>query len=220
MHASGRKDVDADEELAAITYMATRDRENAGAAVREYRRRPLRLAHPHQHAGLEQGALCARGRARSRSLDRRDDRGDAHDHEPADRAGRDSEIQGAGERGGADRRRDRPDRIPGAEILAGRRRPLHRHRRHHVHRLARHRPHQRRLLPADAAWAAPRRALLLARQARPARPRGVVGARQAVRGGRRLWHRSGAVHAGRAGVRRQGIRARRRRRHDGPRRSS
>ena len=56
--------------------------------------------------------------------------------------------------------------VPGAEILAGRRRPLHRHRRHHADRLARHRPHQRRLLPADAARAAPRRALLLARQAR------------------------------------------------------
>ena len=50
------------------------------------------------------------------------------------------------------------------------------------------------------------------------RPRSLVGARQAVRGGRGLRHRSGAVHAGRAGVRHQGIRARRRRRPDGPRR--
>ena len=41
--------------------------------------------------------------------------------------------------------------------------------------------------------------------------------RQALRGRRRLRRRSGAVHAGGAGVRRQGIRARRRRRHDGPR---
>ena len=52
------------------------------------------------------------------------------------------------------------------------------------------------------------------------RPRRLVGARQAVRGGRGLRHRSGAVHARRAGVRHQGIRARRRRRHDGPRRSN
>ena len=107
--------------------------------------------------------------------------------------------------------------VPRAEILAGRRRPLHRHRRHHADRLARHRPHQRRLLPADAARAAPRRALLLARQARRARPRGVVEAGQALRGGRRLRRRSGAVHAGGAGVRLQGIRVRRGRRHDGPR---
>jgi hypothetical protein len=81
----------------------------------------------------------------------------------------------------------------------------------------RHRPHQRRLLPADAAWAAPRRALLLARQARRARPRGVVEARQAVRSGCRLRRRSRAVHAGSAGVRLEGIRVRRCRRHDGPR---
>ena len=52
------------------------------------------------------------------------------------------------------------------------------------------------------------------------RSRRLVGARQAVRGGRGLRHRSGAVHAGGAGVRRQGIRARRRRRHDGPRASN
>ena len=43
--------------------------------------------------------------------------------------------------------------------------------------------------------------VLLARQARAARPRGVVGARQAVRGGRSLWHRPGAVHGRRAGLR-------------------
>ena len=85
-------------------------REDAGAAVREHRRRPLRLARPRQHAGREQGALCARGRARSRSFDRRDDRGIAHHHEPPDRAGAHPEIQGAGQRGRAARRRHRPDR--------------------------------------------------------------------------------------------------------------
>ena len=108
-------------------------------------------------------------------------------------------------------------KFPVAEILAGRRRPLHRHRRHHADRLARHRPHQRRLLPADAARPAPRRHVLLARQARRARPRGMVEARQALRGRGRLRHRPGAVHAGGAGVRLQGIRVRRGRRHDGPR---
>ena len=40
---------------------------------------------------------------------------------------------------------------------------------------------------------------------------------QALRGGRRLRRRPGAVHAGGAGVRLQGIRVRRGRRHDGPR---
>ena len=95
------KPVDADEELAAITYMATRNEKALGAAVREHRRRPFRLARPRQHAGLEQGALRARGRPRSRSFDRRDDRGVAHHHEPADRAGARPEIQGAGQRGRA-----------------------------------------------------------------------------------------------------------------------
>jgi 4-hydroxy-3-polyprenylbenzoate decarboxylase len=47
--------------------------------------------------------------------------------------------------------------------------------------------------------------LLFAGQARADRSRSVVGARQAVRGGRRLRHRPGAVHAGGAGVRHQGI---------------
>ncbi len=180
-------------------------RDGAGAAVRKPHGRPLRLKSPRQHAGIEQGALCACGRSRPRSFDCRDDRGIAHHHEPEDRAGADSEIQGAGERGGASRRRHRPHRLSRAEVLAGRRRPLHRHRRHHPHRVPRHRPHQRRLLPADAARPAPRWSLLLARQARRPRSRRMVEAGRAVRGGRRLWRRSGAVHAGRAGVRLQGV---------------
>jgi hypothetical protein len=63
------KPVDADEELAAIAYLATR-REGAPALLfesitgdRSGTQRPC------QHAGLEQGALCARGRARSRAVD-------------------------------------------------------------------------------------------------------------------------------------------------------
>ena len=54
-----REPVDADEELSAITYMATRG-ENAPALLFEnnYGRR-VRVERAGKHAGLEQGALCA-----------------------------------------------------------------------------------------------------------------------------------------------------------------
>ena len=71
------------------------------------------------------------------------------------------------------------------------------------------------VLPPDAARTFAHRTLLLSGQAWPARPRGMVGARKAVRGGRCLRHRSGSFHAGRAGIRSRSIRARRRRRDDG-----
>ena len=61
------KPVDADEELAAITYMATRN-EDAPALLFENiagDRSGARVLV--QHAGREQGALCARGRPRSRT---------------------------------------------------------------------------------------------------------------------------------------------------------
>ena len=126
------KPVDPDEELAAIAYLATR-REDAPALMFEtLTGDALRRKHPGQHAGREQGALCARGRARSVALDRRDDRGDPRHHAAADQARARAESQGAGQRDRAARQRDRSHAIPGAEILAGRRRPLYRHRQHHA----------------------------------------------------------------------------------------
>ena len=187
-----------------------------GAAVRQPRRRPLRHAGAEQHAGRQQDALCARGRPRPRSPDRRHDRADAQDHEPPHRPGARGQARRAGERGHPARRRHRRHQVPDAEILARRRRPLHRHRRHHLHARPRLRPHQCRGLSPDDSRQGPHRHVLLARQARPARPRGVVGARRAVRGGGGLWHRSGAVHGGRADLRGERIRARRGGRPDGP----
>jgi hypothetical protein len=69
------------------------------------------------------------------------------------------------------------------------------HRRHHPDGATRHRPHQCRRLPADAAWTAARGSRSPGSTC--ARPRRLVGARPAVRGRRRLWRRPGAVHAGR-----------------------
>ena len=58
--------------------------------------------------------------------------------------------------------------IPEPEILAGRRRALHRHRRHHFHARSGDWPHQCRRLSADGARARAHRALLFAREAWPA----------------------------------------------------
>ncbi len=210
--------VDPDEELAAITFMATR-REDAPALLFE------QLAGDRSGASVLANMLGASKERYALAVGLDPDlsiaemiAADAHDHEPPHRPGADrqsatapvNEIVLTG-------RCHRHDGVSGAEILARRRRPLHRHRRHHAHRATRQRTHQRRLLSADAAWTAADRALLLARQARPARPRGLVGTRRAVRGGGGLWHRPGAVHAGGAGLRRQGVRARRRRRDHGTR---
>ena len=213
------KPVDADEELGAITYMATRSEKSAGAAVRKHRPATssgssvlanMLGASKERYAlavGLDPDLSIAEMIEESRTIMNRK-------IAPV----RIAEIEGAGQRGRADRRRHRSHPIPRAEILARRRRPLHRHRRHHADRS--------RPTPAASTSAATGRCCTgRAASGSTARPAstaaldrdGVVEAGQALRGGRRLRHRSGAVHAGGAGVRLQGIRVRRGRRHDGPR---
>jgi hypothetical protein len=59
-------------------------------------------------------------------------------------------------------------KISGAALLARRRWPIHRHGRYHPHQVAGHRPDQCRLLPADAARAGQGRSILLTRKARSA----------------------------------------------------
>ena len=105
------KPVDADEELAAITYMATRN-EKAPALLFENiagDRSGSRVLANMLGASKERYALAV-------GLDPDLSIAEmiaeiAHHHEPADRAGAHPEIQGAGQRGRAARRRHRPHPI-------------------------------------------------------------------------------------------------------------
>ena len=127
--------VEPDEELGAITLLATR-REDAPALLFEQlagdRSRARVLC---QHARRQQGTLRARRRHRSRIF--RSPSMIAATRaimNAAHRAGPRRQARCAGERDRADRRRDRPHRFSGPEVLARRRRPLYRHRRHHADR--------------------------------------------------------------------------------------
>ncbi len=128
-----KAEVDPREELSAITYMAARA-EDAPALLFEKLagdRFGARVLSNMLGASKERYALAVGHR--SRPVDRRDDHGDPRDHAAPAPAGADRQGRGAGERDHPARRRDRRHRVPDADILARRRRPLYRHRRHHVH---------------------------------------------------------------------------------------
>ena len=170
------KPVDADEELAAITYMATR-RENAPALLFE------NIAGDRSGSSVLANML---GSSKERyalavgldpdSVDRRDDRGNPRHHEPADRAGaRSRKPRRRSTRSCCAATTSTSPHFPAPKFWPGDGGRYIGTGDITFTASARHRPHQCRLLPADAARPAPRRALLLARQARrcsTARPGG------------------------------------------------
>ena len=197
--------------------MATRREDDAGAAVRQHRRQ-----HVAARACSPTCSAPARSAMRSRSgsiptFDRRHDLRHARDHEaaaaPIHIPKRDAPVNEIVLRG------DDIDltALPGPEILARRRRPLHRHRRHHLHARSRHRPHQCRRATGRCCTGRTASGFI-------ARPASTAGSTATPGGQRGKPCEVVAAYGidpvlfmlGGAGLRRRGIRARRRRRHHGP----
>ena len=146
-------EVDPNEELGAITFMASRRKISPAFLFETLPGQSARRTRALEHAGREQAALRARGRPRSGSLHRRDGGSNAPHHQEARAAGVRAAGGCAGQRSHPARRRSRPYGAAGADLLAGRRRRVHRNGRRHHHPPSAVRATQCGLLPAAAPLA-------------------------------------------------------------------
>ncbi len=112
-------EVDPNEELSAITFMATRNRVSPALLFDKFPNNPLNARVLSNMLGASKQRYALAVGLDPESLDPGDGGGDAPDHQEANSPGLDPARGRAGQRGRAARKRDRFDAPAGADVLAG-----------------------------------------------------------------------------------------------------